>query len=390
MASRAAGAAGAAGSPATTPVAGAALTRAEARIRLQCPHHPTASLVEDFREGNISCADCGRVVCDRIVDTSSERRTFGDSRRSREDPSRVGGVGHALLDGRDLSTGIINLRGGALGTDFRSTQTLHARTQLSSADRSLLKAFRLMGDMAGRLNIPKKITSQAEIIYKAVCAAKKNRGRKTESLVAACLYIACRQMKAARSVREVVAATAASTKRDIDRCYRHVVKVLEAGDVEFKKPQVLEAVEFMQRWCVRLGLVRRVQDAAKFAARKAKALGIVEGRSPISVAAAAIYMLTQASKNKRTPRQVGDVCGVSESAIISSYKDMYPCRQVLFKATYVMARDALDRLPFHGAPERDIDYEGILRAELEARAAAKASRSARASGKAAGAAAAPT
>ena len=43
-----------------------------------------------------------------------------------------------------------------------------------------------------------------------------------------------------------------------------------------------------------------VQKAASHIARKAVELDIVPGRSPISVAAAAIYMASQASDDKRT------------------------------------------------------------------------------------------
>lgn len=60
--------------------------------------------------------------------------------------------------------------------------------------------------------------------------------------------------------------------------------------------------DFMSRFCSNLGLPKQVQMAATHIARKAVELDLVPGRSPISVAAAAIYMASQASAEKRTQK----------------------------------------------------------------------------------------
>ena len=51
----------------------------------------------------------------------------------------------------------------------------------------------------------------------------------------------------------------------------------------------------MNRFCGTLGLARDIQKAATTIAKRAVDLDLVPGRSPISVAAAAIYMAAQAS-----------------------------------------------------------------------------------------------
>lgn len=60
--------------------------------------------------------------------------------------------------------------------------------------------------------------------------------------------------------------------------------------------------DFMSRFCSNLCLPKQVQMAATHIARKAVELDLVPGRSPISVAAAAIYMASQASAEKRTQK----------------------------------------------------------------------------------------
>ena len=67
-----------------------------------------------------------------------------------------------------------------------------------------------------------------------------------------------------------------------------------------------------------------VDKAATHIAQKAVKLDIVPGRSPMSVAAAAIYMASQASKDnvKKTPKEIGAVAGVHAVTIRESYKMM--------------------------------------------------------------------
>ena len=54
----------------------------------------------------------------------------------------------------------------------------------------------------------------------------------------------------------------------------------------------------MHRFCGTLSLNKDVQKAATCIAKKAVDLDIVPGRSPISVAAAAIYMASQVLRNQ--------------------------------------------------------------------------------------------
>ena len=49
----------------------------------------------------------------------------------------------------------------------------------------------------------------------------------------------------------------------------------------------------MSRFCSNLGLPKQVQSAAAHIAKKSVDLDLVGGRSPLSLAAAAIYMASQ-------------------------------------------------------------------------------------------------
>lgn len=68
--------------------------------------------------------------------------------------------------------------------------------------------------------------------------------------------------------------------------------------------------------------------------QKAVELDLVGGRSPISLAAAAIYMASQASNERKTAREIGEVAGVAEATIRQSYRQMYPRAKDLFAPNF--------------------------------------------------------
>lgn len=86
-----------------------------------------------------------------------------------------------------------------------------------------------------------------------------------------------------------ICAVSKISKKEIGRCFKLILKALET------QVDLITTGDFMSRFCSNLGLPTFAQKAATHIARKAVDLDIVPGRSPISVAAAAIYMASQVS-----------------------------------------------------------------------------------------------
>lgn len=91
-----------------------------------------------------------------------------------------------------------------------------------------------------------------------------------------------------------ICAVSKISKKEIGRCFKLILKALET------QVDLITTGDFMSRFCSNLGLPPSAQKAATHIARKAVDLDIVPGRSPISVAAAAIYMASQVCHCLRT------------------------------------------------------------------------------------------
>ncbi|KAK7580617.1 hypothetical protein V9T40_001246 [Parthenolecanium corni] len=303
--------------------------------KVTCQHHPDAPLVEDYHAGDTICSECGLVVGDRVIDVGSEWRTFSNDKTT-EDPSRVGGPENPLLSGSDLSTIIGPARGGASFDEFGMSK-YHNRKTMSSSDRTLINAFKEIGSMADRINLPKSIVDRANFLFKQVHDGRNLKGRSNDAIASACLYIACRQEGVPRTFKEICAVSKIS-KKEIGRCFKLILKALETN------VDLIKSGDFMSRFCSNLGMSNAVQRAATHIARKAAEMDIVAGKSPISVAAAAIYMASQASEDKKNQKEIGDIAGVAEATIRMSYKLMLPFAATLFPADFKFATP-LDQLP---------------------------------------------
>jgi len=308
-----------------------------------CKYHPDAALIEDYRAGDQICSACGLVVGDRSIDVGSEWRTFS-SESGGEDKSRVGATENALL-GSDLSTMIGPAPTGrgpggsysnmssdaAIYTNRSSSQTT------SNSDRALMDAFRTMSNMADRINLPRTITDRANVLFKTVYEGRNLKGRSNSAIAAACLYIACRQDGVPRTFKEIVAVSAVS-KKEIGRVFKLILKCHDTS------VELITTGDFMSRFCGTLSLARHIQRAATCIAKKAVDLDIVPGRSPISVAAAAIFMACQASNDKRTQKEIADIAGVADVTIRQSYKLLLTRAKDLFPEDFAFVTP-IENLP---------------------------------------------
>merc|ERR1719361_641587 len=213
--------------------------------------------------------------------------------------------------------------GGGMGGAMEGATSYTNHRHVSSSDRALINAFRSISNMCDRINLPKTITDRANTLFKMVHDGKNLRGRSNDAISSACLYIACRQEGVPRTFKEIVAVSTVS-KKEIGRCFKLILKSHDTN------VEIIQTGDFMNRFCGNLGLSREIQRAATAIAQRAVDLDLVPGRSPISVAAAAIYMAAQASKDKKSQKDISDIAGVAEVTIKQSYKLMIPRAAELF------------------------------------------------------------
>ncbi|CZS90795.1 probable transcription initiation factor IIB [Rhynchosporium agropyri] len=305
------------------------------------------NLVEEFSSGDMVCGSCGLVLGDRIVDTRSEWRTFANDDQGNDDPSRVGDGANPLLNGSQLTTTISFQDGNARSRDLMRTQNKSANDK---ATKGLLAAYKEIGAHCDAVNIPKNVSDTAKHLFKLVDDAKAFKGKSQEAIIAGCIFIACRQCGVPRTFREIYALTKVS-KKDIGRTFK-VLEKFFANDSEDKAKAIsngllpstdtyqttssTNASELCMRYCSQLGLQRQsFVKVSQGLAEKMSTVGDLAGRSPLSVAAACIYMASYLLGRPKTPKEISSIAGVSDGTIRTAYKYLYQERERLIEPEWI-------------------------------------------------------
>ncbi|XP_075481135.1 transcription initiation factor IIB-like [Primulina tabacum] len=284
-----------------------------------CPDCKRATeVVFDHSAGDTVCSECGLVLEAHSIDETSEWRTFANE-SGEKDPVRVGGPNNPLLADGGLST-VISKPNGSTG-EYLSSSVSRWQNRGSNPDRSLMQAFKTIAIMADRLGLVATIKDRANEIYKKVEDQKPLRGRNQDAILAACLYIACRQEDKPRTVKEICSVANGATKKEIGRAKEFIVKQLEVEMGQSMEMGTIHAGDFLRRFCSHLGMTNQAVKAAQEAVQKSEELDV--RRSPISIAAAVIYIITQLSDDKKLLKDISLATGVAEGTIRNSYKDLY-------------------------------------------------------------------
>ncbi|OWM67262.1 transcription initiation factor IIB-2 [Punica granatum] len=297
-----------------------------------CKKH--TEVVSDHSAGDTVCSECGLVLESHSIDETSEWRIFANESGD-NDPVRVGGPTNPLLTDGGLST-VIAKPNGTTG-EFLSSSLGRWQNRGSNPDRGLRLAFKTIATMSDRLGLVATIKDRANEIYKKVEDQKSSRGRNQDALLAACLYIACRQEDKPRTVKEICSVANGATKKEIGRAKEYIVKQLGLEKGQSVEMGAIHAADFMRRFCSNVGMNNQAVKAAQEAVQKSEEFDI--RRSPISIAAAVIYIITQLSDEKKPLRDISLATGVAEGTIRNSYKDLYPHISKIIPSWYAKEED---------------------------------------------------
>ena len=289
---------------------------------LQCPECSSTDLVADSERGETVCAECGLVVDEDSIDRGPEWRAFDSAERDRK--SRVGAPTTNLMHDKGLSTNIGWQNKDAYGNSLSSRQreqmqrlrTWNERFRTrDSKERNLKQALGEIDRMASALGLPENVRETASVIYRRALDEDLLPGRSIEGVATAALYAAARQAGTPRSLDEIERVSRVD-KMELTRTYRYVVRELKL-EVEPADP-----TQYVPRFASDLDLSDEAERQARELLESAKRAAIHSGKSPVGLAAAAVYAAALLTNEKVTQNQVSDVADVSEVTIRNRYKEL--------------------------------------------------------------------
>jgi len=286
-----------------------------------CPECDGDALVSDDVHGEVVCQDCGCVLRNQLIDTGAEWLAF--SHRENEERSRVGLPMSEMLPDRGLTTTIdwkdTDAQGQPLSARKKETmkrlRTWQKRVQVErNGERNLQLAFIEINRMGSALDVPDQVSEMASVLYRDALADNLVQGRSIEGVASGCLYIACRKQQVPRSLDEFES-VARIDRNTIARTYRYI-----AAEQNLEM-EPMDPRQFVPRFCSQLETSKEVQREAQIILADAKAEGLYSGKSPTSLAGAAIYIAAILCNGSRTQSEIADVAQVTEVTIRKRYKE---------------------------------------------------------------------
>ncbi len=287
----------------------------------RCPNCGSTNLIYDYSRGEIICAECGEVITERIIDRGPEWRAF--TPEEKEKRSRVGAPLERITP-ESLSTDMDWRGKDAAGRELSLKKRMemlrlrkwHVRARIqSSIERNLTQASIELERLASQLGLPKRVKDRALEIYRKALESGLVRGRSIESVVAASIYAACRELRIPRTLDEIARYTRAGRK-DVARCYRLLVR-----EAAIKIP-LPSPIDFVPRIGELLGLSGITIRKAIEILKRAKEAGLTAGKDPAGLAAAAIYIAALQTGEVRTQKEVAQAAQVTEVTVRNRYKEL--------------------------------------------------------------------
>ena len=277
--------------------------------------------VTDLESGEIICGNCGQVSLDKAIESRSEWRTFDSENNSRQ---RVGSPSSLAFHDMGLSTIIGKVNRDSAGHNLDASmnhrmqrlRTWDARTRVHAAGhRNLMQAFSELERLKDKLGLSDAIVQKAAYIYRKAQEKRLSRGRSVSSILAAAIYIACREMGAARTLRDLTEIT--NVKRKVlSRSYRLLVL-----ELDIKVPS-MDLMKCIVKIANKAKLSEKAQRVAMSTMNDLISKEISAGKDPMGLAATVLYLACLTVGEAITQRDIAVAAGVTEVTIRSRFKDL--------------------------------------------------------------------
>jgi transcription initiation factor TFIIB len=287
-----------------------------------CPECHSTRLMRDYENAELVCMNCGFVLAAKIADRGPEWRAFDDEQRAKR--TRVGAPLTYTIHDKGLSTMIDwhdrDVYGKSLSPGQKAQvyrlRKWQRRIRVSDAtERNLAFALSEITKIANNLNLPKSILETASVIYRKAVKERLIRGRSIQGVTAAAIYLACRQCGLARTLEEIAQASSVP-KKEVGRSYRFLIKELNYSIPPLKPSQ------YITKFSNQLTMQGKVEEIAHKILGAAKELKLTSGRGPTGIAAAASYIASVLTGERKTQREIAEIAQVTEVTIRNRYKEL--------------------------------------------------------------------
>lgn len=296
----------------------------EKKNKKSCINCKSTNLFHDKSQGVVICEDCD-VVNHEILNDSPEFTSFNN------EGSRYGCPTNYYFPKSALGTKIKSRGWSKIGN-------LQMQGQMPYKEKSLMEVLKKIQEKCKKYNITSPIIDNAKNLYKKINDSKHSKGKRKgknrimrcinrRSMIAACVFYACKIQKEPRSPKEI----ADIYDLEIKHVNRGCRKFLDYIDIDtlmckFKSSQ---SSDFIHRFADKLDIEDTYIKKARDISENIHKLDLASTHEPPSVAAGCLLLVANMYHLELTKKQISSVFGISDVTISKTYRRIQPYHKII-------------------------------------------------------------
>jgi transcription initiation factor TFIIB len=183
------------------------------------------------------------------------------------------------------------------------------------SERNLKQALGEIDRMGSALGLSESVRETASVIYRRALEEDLLPGRSIEGVATSGVYAAARQAGTPRTIDEVVTVSRIA-EQEFTRTYRYVVRELDL------QIQPADPEQYINRFISELDLPEDTERQARELLKTGTEENVHVGKSPVGLAAAAVYAAARLTGKEITQSAVSEVSDMSEVTIRNRYQEL--------------------------------------------------------------------
>lgn len=294
----------------------------EAKCCIQCK---STNLVFDNHQGHNVCEDCG-TVNNVILNSNPDYSNTPGSSTNYGCPTNFYCPKSAL--GTKMKTRGYNRLG-----------AIQKQGQVPYPEKEMMTTIKKIEDKCKTYDIKQPIIDTAKTLYKKIRDYKHTKGKRKgknmimrcinrRSMIAACVFYACKLQNEPRSPKEIADIYDLEIKH-VNKGYRKFLDYVKM-DSFFKNFKSSQSSDFIERYSSRLELDEKYTKIAKDISININKLNIVSTHEPSSVAAGCILLVCKMyDLQKINKKKISEVFKISDVTISKTYRRIFHYHQII-------------------------------------------------------------
>jgi transcription initiation factor TFIIIB Brf1 subunit/transcription initiation factor TFIIB len=291
-----------------------------------CRNCKSQNLVVDHTKGHMVCTDCA-VINEEYLEEHLEINNNDDGSTN----ARYGAPSSFFFPKASLSTKIV-------AKGYNRLSMIQKQGQMPYKEKSLMDVLETIQSKCKKYSVTQTIIDSAKILYKKVSESVHSKGKRKgkniimrcinrRSMIAACLFHACKLQKETRSPKEIADIYDLEIKH-VNRGCRKFCDIIDSNTL-FYQIKNSQSSDFIERFAKKLNIDKKYIDISKDVSSNIHKLDLATTHEPPSVAAGCILLVAQFYNIQISKKQISDIFGISDVTISKTFKKIWPYHKIL-------------------------------------------------------------